>query len=102
MLLSRASGLLKYFFTILNAAKLLQLLQAEAFLVCLSWLLGSSWSSNQEDARMAIVEDDLVDPRHIKYTDRSFLHMAMIASNVKLEYDFGGKTSIVHNLGEQE
>jgi hypothetical protein len=51
---------------------------------------------------MAIVEDDLVDPRHIKYTDRSFLHMAMIASNVKLEYDFGGKTSIVHNLGEQE
>ena len=48
---------------------------------------------------MAIIEDDLVDPLHIKYHNRTFIHMAMIASNVRFEYEYGGRTNIVKNLG---
>jgi hypothetical protein len=60
---------------------------------------GGSSNNKDEDARLAIIDDDLVDPLHIKYHNESFIHMAMIATNVKFEYDYGGKTSIVRNLG---
>ena len=70
----------------------------------LACLLSSSSSSRGEeeeegDARMAIIEDDLVDPLHIKHHNRTFIHMAMIASNVRFEYEYGGRTNIVKNLG---
>ena len=49
---------------------------------------------------MVVFGDDLVDPRHIKYHHKTFVHMAMIATNVRMEYEQGGKTNMVKNLGE--